>query len=176
MSADRDSRALPQILLQSWRAGRLQVEALRYWLPPGWTIATTPHVNLTNEEWLELCNAAGFVSGIGLSMFLEHGFRGGPVAHRLVAAPPHRLTLYRGAPYKYRAGWSWTPDAHTAMRFAAAPKAMNTMHGRGMLWLSVVPAGSILMHIANPSFDEYVVNTAGLDIWPARHVPNWDGP
>lgn len=163
-----EQRHSPILLHHAWRRNLIGANELAELIAIVWARAHAPLTLLPTATWREMFNSAGFTDC------------GVP------AAPPERVRLYRGAPAEYRSQWYWTQDPAVATAFAFWHQSRDAR-----VWTTVAPAASLLCHyreirtplvrrvgaalgspdytIGGPNFDEWAVDTSGLDIQPATH-------
>lgn len=91
----------PYVLTLGFDLGVVSLEALRANLGPVWNVAEYPERTMSRTRWRQYFSRIGFTVD-------------GQAAER----PLGPVTLYRGAPQKYRRGMSWTSSLDVARRFA----------------------------------------------------------
>lgn len=137
------SHNAPELLLYLHLVGRISTDLLAATIGDAWSSAHYPE-SLGRQNWFEMFEAAGYT-----------------VDGKPAALPAEPLTLYRGAPDKFKRRMSWTAGVETAQKFAS-----GDMPGRtpGKLWTATVEPYRLLAHLNDRQETEYVVNTVGLRI------------
>lgn len=144
----------PAVLLAAWRHQRITARQLRELLYIVWSYAEYPQDYISDDDWRDMFRAAGYTS------------------HGQPATPPDRIQLFRGSPWEYRRRWSWTDNLPCAQIHAQGGIAWRK---EGIVWTLTAPASAILLHRNHIDFEEYVVDTDGLEIRPVvrADLDNW---
>jgi hypothetical protein len=113
----------PGLLWRWWTRADIDSDALAHLILTVWALTDCPERDLGQRRWLELFRATGYLPD---------------------DAPPssNPLSIYRGAPERYRRRMSWTTDPEIARRFAT-----SETRRRGEVWRATVPAHAILARL-----------------------------
>lgn len=128
----------PALLSYVWE--RLPPDQLINAVGDAWTHCDTPEGHFPRRDWLPIFRAAGYH---------EDGAS---------AAPPDRITLWRGG--IRRTGMAWTADRERAEWFQHRWAAIQP----GKLWTVTVGPERLLAHYhqEHRSEDEYVIDSSGI--------------
>jgi hypothetical protein len=135
--------AAPLLLHTWWAQGEVGDDALRSLLPGVWKGVEFPMRSLKRAEWLELFEAADFVSE--------------PTA---LQRPAEALEVYRGANPAHARGLAWTVDRKRALAFATQWPATS---GRAAAVYSVeAPPEAVLAIIQVGKTQDVVVHPSRI--------------
>lgn len=140
----------PRLLLLAWEYDKLAEGTLARVLGEVWGAPEFPEQSLDVEDWRALFADAGYVVN-------------GSPADR----PAGPVTLYRGATYERRRGWSWTPDVDLAARFVERARIFDdSAIPTATVWIVKAPPES-LCFASLPNGrgeDEYIIDPRRLRI------------
>ena len=145
--------AEPALLAELDEADLLSRHLAAWAVPSAWCGAEWPLRVLEEETWRYLFDLAGYtVDGIPTTR------------------PAEPVTLFRGADFEHRLGWSWTDHPSTAAWFAQR----SIWPAPGLTWEATVAPERLLARIGRGEVGrgeaEWVVDPAGLVVAPYRAV------
>jgi hypothetical protein len=133
---------LADLVFNSFWSGTLLPSDLPEAVADAWTMESAPEGRLHTDEWLELFDAAGFVSDTPSTF-----------------APTEPLRLYRGSSPARVTRMSWTSSPDVASAFAARHTAAGFA---ATVFQATVPPENVLGFFNSRSESEFVINTDGI--------------
>lgn len=153
----------PRLIWDCWTRHQITARTLRKHLGSIWHTSDIPDYWLDHDQWRHLFHAADY-SRVPHGDANSAAFLGQQSIFRYEAGeratPPARpLRVYRGAIKARRDDWSWTANPAIAARWASGRQYGRP---RGQVWTTLAPPQHVLCRIER--WDQYVIDTAGLDI------------